>query len=200
MILVIDNFDSFVHNLARYIGELGFERRTVRTDAISVTEAIALQPEAIVLSPGPCGPDKAGISMPLVLAAAEHGIPLLGVCLGHQAIAAAFGGTIARAPSPLHGKASAIHHDGSTLFKGIPSPFMAGRYHSLIAELPLGSPLRLTAQTKDGVPMALAHETLPLFGVQFHPESVLTEHGHRLLGNFLDLAHAGRKIDMRQSA
>lgn len=200
MILVIDNFDSFVHNLARYIGELGRERQTIRTDEITVAEAIALRPDAIVLSPGPCGPDKAGISIPLVRAAAENGIPLLGVCLGHQAIAAAFGGAISRAPRPVHGKASAIHHDGSALFNGIPSPFMAGRYHSLIAELPQGGPLHLTAQTEDGVPMGLAHETLPLFGVQFHPESVLTEHGHRLLGNFLDLAHARRTDEARQIA
>lgn len=200
MILVIDNFDSFVHNLARYIGELGRERQTIRTDEISVAEAIALRPDAIVLSPGPCGPDKAGISIPLVRAAAENGIPLLGVCLGHQAVAAAFGGAILRAPRPVHGKASAIHHDGSALFNGIPSPFMAGRYHSLIAELPQGGPLHLTAQTEDGVPMALAHEALPIFGVQFHPESVLTEHGHRLLGNFLDLAHARRTDEARQIA
>lgn len=200
MILVIDNFDSFVHNLARYIGELGHERRTVRTDEISIAEALALEPRAIVLSPGPCGPDKAGISVGLVKAAAAHRIPLLGVCLGHQAIAAAFGGEISRAPRPVHGKASAIHHDGSALFAGMPSPFMAGRYHSLIAGLPEGGPLRLTAQTEDGVPMALAHETLPIFGVQFHPESILTDYGHRLLGNFLDLAPAGRLTEARRSA
>ena len=200
MILVIDNFDSFVHNLARYVGELGYERRTIRTDEISVADAIALQPEAIILSPGPCGPDKAGISIPLVHAAANLGIPLLGVCLGHQAIAAAFGGAVIRAAKPLHGKASAIHHDGSALFGGIPDPFKAGRYHSLVVELPQGGPLRLTAQTADGVPMALRHETSPIFGVQFHPESVLTEHGHQLLENFLHLAHATRIANERQRA
>ena len=200
MILVIDNFDSFVHNLARYIGELGYERRTIRTDEIAVAEAVALKPDAILLSPGPCGPESAGISVPLVRAAADSGIPLLGVCLGHQAIAAAFGGTVSRAPRPVQGKAAAIHHDGSPLFAGIPSPFMAGRYHSLIAGLPQDGPLRVTARTDDGVPMALAHETMTLFGVQFHPESVLTEHGHRLLENFLLLAGARRKIDARQSA
>ena len=200
MILVIDNFDSFVHNLARYIGELGYERRTIRTDEIAVAEAVALKPDAILLSPGPCGPESAGISVPLVRAAADSGIPLLGVCLGHQAIAAAFGGTVSRAPRPVHGKASAIHHDGSPLFAGIPSPFMAGRYHSLIAGLPQDGLLGVTARTDDGVVMALAHETMTLFGVQFHPESVLTEHGHRLLENFLLLAGARRKIDARQSA
>jgi anthranilate synthase/aminodeoxychorismate synthase-like glutamine amidotransferase len=200
MILVIDNFDSFVHNLARYVGELGCERRTIRTDEISVAEAIALQPEAIILSPGPCGPDKAGISVPLVQAAAERKIPLLGVCLGHQAIAATFGGRVIRAPRPVHGKASPIRHDGSALFDAIPSPFMAGRYHSLVAELQPGSPLRFTAFTQDDVPMALAHETLPLFGVQFHPESVLTEHGYGLLENFLRIARATRTSETRQSA
>ena len=190
MILLIDNFDSFVHNLARYVGELGVERRTVRTDEISVEEAVALRPDAIILSPGPCGPDKAGISVPLVKEAAARGIPLLGVCLGHQAIASAFGCRIVRAPKPVHGKPSQIHHGGTDIFAGLPSPFTAGRYHSLIAELPEGGPLRETARTEDGVPMALAHESLPVFGVQFHPESVLTEHGYELLANFLRLAGA----------
>lgn len=190
MILVIDNFDSFVHNLARYIGELGHKRRTIRTDAITVEDALAMEPQAIVLSPGPCGPDKAGISVPLVKAAAEHGIPLLGVCLGHQAVAAAFGGNIIRAARPVHGKPARIAHDGTGLFEGLPSPFTAARYHSLIAELPEGGPLRATAFADDGTLMALTHETLPIFGVQFHPESVLTEHGHALLANFLALSHA----------
>lgn len=200
MILVIDNFDSFVHNLARYIGELGFERRTIRTDEISVEEALALEPAAILLSPGPCGPDEAGISVNLVRAAAAHRIPLLGVCLGHQAIAAAFGGRILRAPRPVHGKASYIYHQYTDLFDSIPSPFMAGRYHSLIAELPEGGPLRATAHTDDGVLMALAHETVPIFGVQFHPESVLTTHGHKLLGNFLSIAGAAPAERARRSA
>lgn len=200
MILVIDNFDSFVHNLARYIGELGFERRIIRTDEISVEEALALEPAAILLSPGPCGPDEAGISVDLVRAAAAHRIPLLGVCLGHQAIAAAFGGRILRAPRPVHGKASYIYHQHTDLFDSIPSPFMAGRYHSLIAELPEGGPLRATAHTDDGVLMALAHETVPIFGVQFHPESVLTTHGHKLLGNFLSIAGAAPAERARRSA
>ena len=188
MILVIDNFDSFVHNLARYVGELGHERRTIRTDEISVEEALALTPQAVILSPGPCGPDKAGISIPLVKAAAAHGIPLLGVCLGHQAVAAAFGGRILRAAKPVHGKPSRIYHEGEDIFAGLPSPFTAGRYHSLVAELQAGGPLRATAHTQDNVLMALAHDELPIFGVQFHPESVLTEHGHALLANFFRLA------------
>lgn len=190
MILVIDNFDSFVHNLARYVGELGHERRTIRTDEISVEGALALAPDAIILSPGPCGPDKAGISVPLVTAAAARGIPLLGVCLGHQAIAAAFGGRILRAPTPVHGKPSRISHGGGDIFEGLPDPFIAGRYHSLVADLPAGGPLRATARSEDGVLMALCHEELPVYGVQFHPESVLTEHGHALLANFLRLANA----------
>lgn len=190
MILVIDNFDSFVHNLSRYVGELGFERCTIRTDEISVEGALALAPDAIILSPGPCGPDKAGISVPLVTAAAARGIPLLGVCLGHQAIAAAFGGRILRAPTPVHGKPSRISHGGGDIFEGLPDPFIAGRYHSLVADLPAGGPLRATAHSEDGVLMALCHEELPVYGVQFHPESVLTEHGHALLANFLRLANA----------
>lgn len=190
MILVIDNFDSFVHNLARYIGELGYARRTIRTDAITVEDALAMEPQAIVLSPGPCGPEKAGISVPLVKAAAERGVPLLGVCLGHQAVAAAFGGRIIRAARPVHGKPARIAHDGTGLFAGLPSPFTAARYHSLIAELPPHGPLRATAFADDGTLMALAHATLPIFGVQFHPESVLTEHGHALLANFLALSRA----------
>lgn len=198
MILVIDNFDSFVHNLARYVGELGHERQTIRTDAITVEAALGLHPQAIVLSPGPCGPDKAGISVPLVEAAAQHGIPLLGVCLGHQAIAAAFGGRVLRAARPVHGKPARIAHDGMGIFDGLPSPFTAARYHSLIAELPADGALRATAFAEDGTLMALAHETLPIFGVQFHPESVLTEHGHALLANFLSLAGAGRRA--RESA
>lgn len=194
MILLIDNFDSFVHNLARYVGELGHDRQTVRTDAITVDAALALHPQAIILSPGPCGPDKAGISVPLVAAAAERGIPLLGVCLGHQAIAAAFGGRIRRAERPVHGKPARIAHDGAGIFDGLPSPFTAARYHSLIAELPASGALRATAVAEDGTLMALAHETLPVFGVQFHPESVLTEHGHALLANFLALTGTAQRI------
>ena len=188
MILLIDNYDSFVHNLARYVGELGLEREVIRHDAVTVEDAIAKRPDAIILSPGPCGPESAGISVPLVRAAAEQGIPLLGVCLGHQAIASAFGGRIPRAARPVHGKPALIRHDGSCIFKGLPQEFTAARYHSLLAELPEGGPLRAAAHTPEGELMALAHESAPIFGVQFHPESVLTEHGHDLLANFLEIA------------
>lgn len=188
MILLIDNYDSFVHNLARYVGELGRKREVIRNDAASVEDILARAPDAIILSPGPCGPDEAGISVALVKAAARANIPLLGVCLGHQCIAAAFGGAIRRS-APVHGKPAQIEHDGSGLFTGIPNPFTAARYHSLVADLAPGGSLRPTARATDGTLMALAHESAPIFGVQFHPESVLTEHGHRLLGNFLDLAN-----------
>ena len=147
MLLLIDNYDSFTYNLVHFLGELGAEAAVHRNDKITVNEALATRPRAIVLSPGPCGPDKAGISVPLVKKAAAHGIPLLGVCLGHQAIAAAFGGRIVRAPKPVHGKPSCIHHEGGDIFAGLPNPFTAGRYHSLIAELPEGGPLRVTART-----------------------------------------------------
>ena len=195
MILLIDNYDSFVHNLARYVGELGHERLVMRNDALTVEDALALAPRAIILSPGPRGPDEAGISIGLVRAAAEARIPLLGVCLGHQAVAAAFGGTIRR-ERPVHGKPALIRHDGKGLFAGIPNPFTAARYHSLVADPAGEGPLRATAWSTDGVLMALAHESLPIFGVQFHPESVLTEHGHLLLSNFLsqDAQAIGRKI------
>lgn len=188
MILLIDNYDSFVHNLARYIGELGVARRVIRNDALSVSEALDLQPDAIILSPGPCGPDDAGISVPLVRAAYEHRVPLLGVCLGHQAVAAAFGGKVHRATRPVHGKPAQISHAGTHLFEGLPSPFQAGRYHSLIADLPDDGSLRATAQTDGGELMALEHVSAPIYGVQFHPESVLTDYGHALLSNFLTLA------------
>lgn len=187
MILLIDNYDSFVHNLARYVGELGETREVIRNDAMGADDIIAKRPRAIILSPGPCGPDEAGISLPLVRAASEARIPLLGVCLGHQCIAAAFGGRILRS-TPVHGAASDIHHKGHELFDGLPNPFSAARYHSLIAELDDSAPLNAIAHLADGTLMALAHQSLPIYGVQFHPESVLTQHGHRLLGNFLKLA------------
>lgn len=192
MILLIDNYDSFVHNLARYVGELGLSREVIRNDAITVDEIVTRAPAAIILSPGPCGPDEAGISVALVKAAAKAGIPLLGVCLGHQCIAATFGGTIRRA-APVHGKAASIEHRGDGIFDGIPNPFSAARYHSLVADLAPDGPLRETARTSDGTLMALAHETSPIAGVQFHPESVLTEHGHTLLANFLKLARSQLK-------
>ncbi len=186
MILLIDNYDSFVHNLARYVGELGETREVIRNDAASADEIIARAPRAIIISPGPCGPDEAGVSVPLVHAAARARIPLLGVCLGHQCIAAAFGGTIRRA-EPVHGRASLIRHQGHALFDGLPDAFPAARYHSLIAELGDDTPLQAIAQLDDGTLMALAHHNLPIYGVQFHPESVLTPQGHRLLRNFLNI-------------
>lgn len=187
MILLIDNYDSFVHNLARYVGELGFERRVVRNDAISVDEILALAPQAVLISPGPCGPAQAGISLDIVKAFSSR-FPMLGVCLGHQVIAENFGGTVRRALAPRHGKASLISHDGLGLFQGLPNPLRAGRYHSLAVDLPPAGRLRVTARAEDGEIMALAHDILPVYGVQFHPESILTECGHELLANFLRLA------------
>lgn len=194
MILVIDNYDSFVFNLARYLRELGRTTEVVRNDAISVGDALAARPEAIVLSPGPCGPAQAGISVPLVRAAIAATVPLLGVCLGHQCVVAAAGGTIGRAPRPVHGEASAIAHDGTGLFAGLPAPLTVGRYHSLAATGTVPAALAVTATLADApqVVMAVSHRHAPVHGVQFHPESVLTEHGHALLANFLDLAAGGR--------
>lgn len=193
MLLLLDNYDSFTYNLFHYIGELGVEVAVHRNDALSVDELMGRKPAAIVISPGPCDPDKAGVSLDLVRAAA--GIcPILGVCLGHQTIAQAFGGKIVRAPAIMHGKTSPILHDDSGLFADIPSPFTATRYHSLIAEAEtLPDCLEVTAKTEDGVIMGLRHRTLPVHGVQFHPESIETQYGHRLLQNFLQfLPAAGR--------
>lgn len=187
MLLLLDNYDSFTYNLYHYLGELGAEVLVRRNDAVTVAEAMQLQPQAIVISPGPCDPDRAGISLGLVRAAADV-CPVLGVCLGHQAIAQAFGGRIVRAPEVMHGKLSAIEHHGRDLFQELPTPFRATRYHSLIADPgSLPSCLEVTAWTDDGVIMALAHRTRPIYGVQFHPESIETKEGHRLLGNFLAL-------------
>lgn len=188
MILLIDNYDSFVHNLARYLIELGCQTHVIRNDAITVEEIRRLVPAGIVISPGPCTPAEAGISCDVIR---EFGatIPLLGVCLGHQAIAAALGGRVIRAKEPVHGRTSLVYHNGTSLFAGLPSPFRATRYHSLIVEeSTLPKELVVTARTSDGVPMALAHRSWPVWGVQFHPESVLTQHGRQLLANFLDLA------------
>ncbi len=187
MILLIDNYDSFVHNLARYAGELGYERRVARNDAITPGAISRLSPRAIILSPGPCAPAQAGISLEVVRSFAGS-IPILGVCLGHQVIAESFGGVVRRALQPRHGKASQISHDGAELFAGLPNPLRAGRYHSLAVDVPAQGPLRVTARAEDGEIMALAHERLPVFGVQFHPESILSEGGHALLGNFLRMA------------
>ncbi len=188
MILIIDNYDSFVFTVARYFAELGVETLVIRNDAISVAEVKALAPEAIVLSPGPCGPQQAGQSMNIIKALSGH-VPILGICLGHQCIGEVFGGKVARAHEPMHGRSSAIDHDGSGVFKGLPSPFKAGRYHSLIVEaVNENSDLHVTARSEIGEVMGLAHRLHPTYGVQFHPESVLTEYGHAMLGNFLRLS------------
>ncbi|MBW3541769.1 MAG: aminodeoxychorismate/anthranilate synthase component II [Planctomycetes bacterium] len=188
MILLIDNYDSFVFNLARYFEELGQPTRVVRNDAVSVDQVSAMRPEAIVLSPGPCTPREAGISLDLVRKLAGK-VPMLGVCLGHQAICAAFGAEIVRAAEPVHGRTSLIEHGGGGLFAGLPSPLRATRYHSLVVdEATLPPELVLTARTTDGVPMAVASDEQRVYGVQFHPESVLTDSGHMLLGNFLLLS------------
>ena len=188
MFLLIDNYDSFTYNLMHFLGELGARIEVRRNDALGVAEALALAPEAVVLSPGPCDPDKAGICLALIAAAAERRIPLLGVCLGHQAIGQAFGGRVVRAAAPMHGKLSRIRHSGAGLFQGVPSPFVATRYHSLIVErATLPATLAVSAETDDGVIMALEHRSLPIWGVQFHPESILTQDGKRLLENFLKL-------------
>lgn len=186
MLLLIDNYDSFTYNLVHYLGELGADVRVVRNDALDVQQAMALRPEGIVLSPGPCDPDQAGICLPLTLAAAEARIPLLGVCLGHQAIGQAFGGRVVRAPEIVHGKLGQMHHAGQGVFRNLPSPFSATRYHSLVVEREsLPDCLEITSWLDDGLIMGLRHRELPIEGVQFHPESIRSEHGHSLLDNFL---------------
>ena len=188
MILLIDNYDSFTFNLVHFLGDLGARCEVVRNDRLTVAEAMARAPEAIVLSPGPCTPNEAGICLDLIAAAAGR-IPLLGVCLGHQAIGQAFGGQVVRAPTPMHGKVSLVHHDGTDIFAGVESPFPATRYHSLIVgKDTLPHALIETARTEDGLIMGLRHRTLPVFGVQFHPESIASAHGHDLLRNFLSIA------------
>jgi anthranilate synthase component 2 len=189
MILVIDNYDSFTFNLVHYLAELGAETKVVRNDAITTQDAMALHPQAILLSPGPCTPNEAGICLALIAAAAETRTPLFGVCLGHQALGQAFGGIVERAPQVMHGKVSAITHSGTGVFAGLPSPFDATRYHSLVVrEAGLPADLIVNARSPDGLIMGLSHRELPLHGVQFHPESIATQHGHQLLGNFMALA------------
>lgn len=186
MLLLIDNYDSFTYNLVHYLGELEVEVTIYRNDAISVRDAMALRPKGIVLSPGPCDPDRAGICLALTLAAAEARLPLLGVCLGHQALGQAFGGRIVPARDIVHGKIGHVRHDGSGVFAGLASPFAATRYHSLVVErASLPDTLRITAELEDGTIMGLQHRDLPLHGVQFHPESIRSEHGHALLSNFV---------------
>ena len=191
MLLLIDNYDSFTYNLVHYLGELGADVDVRRNDSLTVEDALALKPQGIVLSPGPCDPDKAGICLPLIEAASKAGVPLMGVCLGHQAIGQAFGGKVVRAPVPMHGKVDSMRHDGRGVLKGLPSPFRATRYHSLIVERSsLPSCLEVTGETEDGLIMALSHKELPIHGVQFHPESIESEHGHRILENFLNATRA----------
>jgi anthranilate synthase component II len=188
MILLIDNYDSFTFNLYHFLGEVGAQSEVWRNDKLSVADAMEMRPEAIVLSPGPCTPTEAGICLELIAAAAGK-IPLFGVCLGHQAIGQAFGGKVVRAPEPMHGKVSEIAHAGTDVLAGVPSPFRATRYHSLIVERDtLPDTLVPTAWTDDGIVMAMHHRTLPVYGVQFHPESIASEHGHAILANFLALA------------
>jgi anthranilate synthase component II len=189
MLLLIDNYDSFTYNLVHYLGELGAEVRVVRNDAMTVQEAIALAPSSIVLSPGPCDPAQAGICLALTRAAASANIPLLGVCLGHQTIGEAFGGDVVRCHEIVHGKMGAMHHAGAGMFRGLPSPFMATRYHSLVVKREtLPASLEVTAWLEDGTIMGLRHRDKPIEGVQFHPESIASEHGHQLLRNFLETA------------
>jgi anthranilate synthase component II len=191
MLLLIDNYDSFTYNLVHYFGELGAEVVVHRNDALDVQSAMALNPSAIVLSPGPCDPSQAGICLALTVAAAEARIPLLGVCLGHQTIGEAFGGKVVRCHEIVHGKMGAMHHAGQGVFSGLPSPFLATRYHSLIVEREsLPDCLEVTSWLSDGTIMGLRHRGRPIEGVQFHPESIASEHGHQILRNFLDLAKA----------
>jgi anthranilate synthase component 2 len=189
MILVIDNYDSFTWNLVHYFQELGAAVEVVRNDQIGVGQAMSSKAEAFLISPGPCTPNEAGISLDLVEACAKEGKPLLGVCLGHQAIGQQFGGTVSRARQLMHGKTSLVTHDGTGIFEGLPSPFTATRYHSLIVEEgDLPADLVVNARSEDGTIMGFRHKTLPIHGVQFHPESIATEHGHAMLANFMRLA------------
>ena len=200
MIVLIDNYDSFTFNLVHYFGELGAQVRVHRNDKITSAAVVAADPDAIVLSPGPCTPNEAGICLDLIAAVADK-IPILGVCLGHQAIGQAFGGKVVRAPLPVHGKLSEIRHRGGGIFRGINGPFKATRYHSLVVERKsLPGELTVVADTDDGLIMALAHARLPLHGVQFHPESIASEHGHLMLKNFLDLAAAWNASSRRRGA
>ncbi|WP_298271000.1 aminodeoxychorismate/anthranilate synthase component II [Geobacter sp.] len=190
MLLMIDNYDSFTYNLVQYFGQLGEEVRVFRNDRITLEEIEGLRPSRLVISPGPCSPSEAGISLPVITRFAGE-IPILGVCLGHQAIGAAFGGTVVRSDYLMHGKTSAIHHDGKGLFAGLPNPFQATRYHSLVVErASLPDSLAVTAWVEEGEIMGLAHRELPVWGVQFHPESILTEGGMDILRNFLEMTRS----------
>jgi anthranilate synthase component II len=199
MIVLIDNYDSFTFNLVHYLGGLGADVVVHRNDKISVADVMALEPDGIVLSPGPCTPNEAGICLDLI-AKASNTIPILGVCLGHQAIGQALGGKVIRAPQMVHGKLSEISHKGTGVFRGINGPFQATRYHSLIVErASMPRELTINAETNDGLVMGVAHQSLPLHGVQFHPESIASEHGHLMLKNFLDLAASWNNANGRRS-
>jgi len=190
-VLVIDNYDSFVYNLVQYLGELGAEPVVHRHDDLSLAELVALEPDAVLISPGPGRPEDAGVSNGAIRHFGEAGVPVLGVCLGHQAIGALYGGDVVRAPHVMHGKTSTITHDGRGVFTGLPNPFTATRYHSLVVERDsVPDVLEITAESEDGLVMGLRHREFPIEGVQFHPESILTESGHDLLGNFLSLVRA----------
>ncbi len=194
MILLIDNYDSFTYNLFHYLGELGADVRVVRNDEISAAEALALKPEGIVLSPGPCTPNEAGICLD-VIKQADGKMPILGVCLGHQAIGQVYGGKVVRAPEPMHGKLSRVHHTGKSVFRGLNNDFLATRYHSLTIDPPsMPAVLEVTATSDDGVIQGVMHKTHPVHGVQFHPESIASENGHALLNNFLTIARDFAKV------
>ena len=191
--LVIDNYDSFVYNLVQYLGELGAEPLVHRNDELTVEQCLDLRPDAVLLSPGPGRPEEAGILCDLIEPMASTGVPVLGVCLGHQAIGQVFGGDVVRAPELMHGKTSEVTHDGTGVFAGVANPVRVTRYHSLVVERStMPSSLRITAETADGLVMGVRHESLPVHGVQFHPESILTENGHRMLQNFLSMTVAPR--------
>ncbi|MGJ3233333.1 MAG: anthranilate synthase component II [Oceanicaulis sp.] len=187
MLLIVDNYDSFTFNLVHYFQELGAKTEVVRNDALSVEEALLLKPRGVVLSPGPCDPDRAGICLDLIRSAPDT-LPIFGVCLGHQAIGQVFGGAVVGAREIMHGKTSPVTHEGTGVFEGLPSPFTATRYHSLAVDLPEGTALKVTARTADREIMGLAHRSRPVHGVQFHPESIASEHGHALLANFMRIA------------
>jgi len=200
MLLMIDNYDSFTYNLVQYFGELGEEVRVFRNDEITVEGIGALRPDQLVLSPGPCSPAEAGVCV-AAISAFTGKLPILGVCLGHQAIGQAFGGEVVRAPEPVHGKLSEIAHQGASVFRGINGPFRATRYHSLVVDRDsLPDDLAVTAETADRLVMGLAHRRLPVHGVQFHPESIASEHGHLILKNFLDIAAAWNEASGRRAA
>jgi anthranilate synthase component II len=209
MILLLDNYDSFTWNLVHYLAEVGAETQVFRNDALTAAACIAQRPDAVVISPGPCTPNEAGISLDLVQACAAARVPMLGVCLGHQSLGQAFGGTVIRAPEPIHGKISTITHTGHPLFAHLPTAFSVARYHSLVVRADdLPPALVSIAHTADGLIMALAHQDLPLYGVQFHPESIASEGGHQILANFLALArgevpvqlHSARTSSLRDFA